>query len=252
MWAGLARDPMALLAGAALRLPPTAVFSGLTAAWLHGLDVEPCAPIDVTVPHVGGISARSGLAVSRAGISDAEVVVRAGYRVTSAARTVQDVSLRLPRDEAVVVADMALQARLISLGELAEAAAVASMRPGIRRFRQVVQLADAGAESPMETRLRLALMDGRLPRPETQAVLTDSAGNWLARVDLYYPDVRLAIEYDGEVHLDKERLVEDHRRQNRLLANDFGLLRYTGRDLRERREGVQNEVRAERQRRLGR
>ena len=30
--------------------PPGAVFSGKTAAWLHGLEIEPCDPIDVTVP----------------------------------------------------------------------------------------------------------------------------------------------------------------------------------------------------------
>jgi hypothetical protein len=26
------------------------VFSGKTAAWLHGLEIEPCDPIEMTVP----------------------------------------------------------------------------------------------------------------------------------------------------------------------------------------------------------
>jgi len=30
--------------------PPGAVFSGKTAAWLHGLEIEPCNPIEMTVP----------------------------------------------------------------------------------------------------------------------------------------------------------------------------------------------------------
>ena len=36
---------------AALELaPPGAVFSGKTAAWLHGLEIEPCDPIEMIVP----------------------------------------------------------------------------------------------------------------------------------------------------------------------------------------------------------
>ena len=36
---------------AALELAPArAVFSGKNAAWPHGLEIEPCDPIDVTVP----------------------------------------------------------------------------------------------------------------------------------------------------------------------------------------------------------
>jgi hypothetical protein len=30
--------------------PTGAVFSGKTAAWLHGLEIEPCDPIEMTVP----------------------------------------------------------------------------------------------------------------------------------------------------------------------------------------------------------
>jgi hypothetical protein len=36
---------------AALELAPAgAVFSGKTAAWLHGLELEPCDPIEMIVP----------------------------------------------------------------------------------------------------------------------------------------------------------------------------------------------------------
>ncbi len=36
---------------AALELAPAgAVFSGKTAAWLHGLEIEPCDPTEMTVP----------------------------------------------------------------------------------------------------------------------------------------------------------------------------------------------------------
>ena len=50
-------------------------------------------------------------------------------------------------------------------------------------------------------------------------------GRFLARTDLYYPDHRLTLEYDGGTH--RESLVEDNRRQNRLLRAGFRLLRFT-------------------------
>ena len=56
---------MDLIRAAELRLPPEAAFSGLTAAWLHGLDVEPCSPIQATVPKEVGVSGRSGIAIRR-------------------------------------------------------------------------------------------------------------------------------------------------------------------------------------------
>ena len=49
---------------------------------------------------------------------------------------------------------------------------------------------------------------------------TLSTEDILARTDLYYPDQRLALEYDGGSH--RESLVEDNRRQNRLLRRASG------------------------------
>lgn len=82
----------------------------------------------------------------------------------------------------------------------------------------------------METRLRMVLVLGRLPPPCVQVNLDDASGVFIGRVDLYYPDRRLAIEYDGENH--RERLVSDLRRQNALLNAGYRLLRFTATDLR--------------------
>src|SRR5207245_1640489 len=42
IWAGLPETPIETLAGALRRLPAGTAFSGLTAAWLHGIGVSPC------------------------------------------------------------------------------------------------------------------------------------------------------------------------------------------------------------------
>ncbi|TMG63790.1 MAG: DUF559 domain-containing protein [Chloroflexi bacterium] len=81
----------------------------------------------------------------------------------------------------------------------------------------------------MESRLRMLLVLGGLSRPKAQISLHDRQGRFLGRPDLYYPDCRLAIEYDGGVH--RDRLAEDNRRQNRLISDGIRLLRFTAGDI---------------------
>ena len=75
-WAGLKETSQLILTGVARRIPPGAAFSGLTAAWLHGLDVAPCDPIEVTIPEPGGSSRLAGASVRRAPLAAGEIVLR--------------------------------------------------------------------------------------------------------------------------------------------------------------------------------
>jgi hypothetical protein len=95
----------------------------------------------------------------------------------------------------------------------------------------------------METRLRMILVLGGLPRPCIQAELRDAGGEFLARPDLLYPEARLAIEYDVANH--RNRLVADNRRQNRLQRAGYSTLPYTAPDVSERPHAVLAEVAAE-------
>ncbi|GAC1692289.1 MAG: hypothetical protein PVS2B1_15430 [Candidatus Dormibacteraceae bacterium] len=90
-------------------------------------------------------------------------------------------------------------------------------------------LTEPRAESPMETRLRMILVLAKLPRPEVQGSIHDDEGRPLARPDLLYRVQRLAIEYDGDNH--RDRLADDNRRQNDLVAAGFRLLRFTASDV---------------------
>ena len=97
----------------------------------------------------------------------------------------------------------------------------------------------------METRLRLLLIGGGLPRPVAQHVVLDGSGQFVARVDLAYPDRRLAIEYDGrEAHLEPGAFMVERRRQNRLLALDWMLVRFTAADVYRQSWQVIRDVRA--------
>ena len=222
-------SPLLRIASVARRLPAGGAFSGLTAAWLHGLDVDPCNPIEVTIPEGCGVSARVGMTVLRERLAAGEVVERHGWPVTAPVRTVTDLGRRLSLVEAVVVADLALHAGLVNLQSLGE---FVSVHPGIRgiaQLRKVVDLAEPAAESPMETRLRLVLVLGGLPRPEAQVPLHDAKGRFLGRPDLLYRKERLILEYDGGIH--RDQLVDDNRRQNKLLAEGYSMRRFTGSDV---------------------
>jgi very-short-patch-repair endonuclease len=157
------------------------------------------------------------------------VIVRKGFRTTSALRTICDLGSHRDARESVVAVDMALHAGLVQLSQLTSHVLIHAGDKGIKRLRRAVRLANARSESPMETRLRMQLVMARLPCPSVQADICDASGHFVGRADLYYPDRRLVIEYDGENH--KERLVADLRRQNALVNAGYHLLRFTAADL---------------------
>jgi hypothetical protein len=239
-------NPVVSLEGALKRLPHGTAFSGLTAAWLHGLDVEPCKPIEATVPALSTVATRAAIKIRRTVLEAADIVIKKSLPCTSMVRTLVDVSQRLSLVEAVVVADMALHALRVDQAQLEERVAALAGRKGVKKFRRVVDLADR-SESPMETRLRLLLVLAGLPRPEVQVDLHDEAGEHLARADLLYRAERLVIEYDGATHRDS--IVEDDRRQNRLVRAGYRVLRFAAPDMASPR-AIVSQVRQERKRRL--
>ena len=209
------------------RLPPGAAFSGRTAAWLHGLDVTPDDPIDVTVPPRFGH--RVGAVVHRAELAPGEIVSRRGLPTTSALRTVVDLVSRESLTEGVVAADLFAHTGSVKLEALRRYTAAHPGAKGTARLNRVIDLADPRAESPMESRLRILLVGAGLPTPDVNSSIEDEKGQFVARPDLLYRAQRLAIEFDGGNH--RDRLVDDNRRQNRLIQAGYRLLRFTAVDV---------------------
>jgi very-short-patch-repair endonuclease len=224
-----------------MRLPAGAAFSGLTAAWLHGLDVAPCSPIEVTIPEGAGSGRLAGASVRRAALDRREIMPRRGMPTTTALRTVADLGGRYPLTEGVVAADLFLHAELVTILALHTYVSEHPGAKGVARLRRVVELAEPKAESAMETRLRMLLVLAGLPRPEVQASIHDDQGNFLGRPDLLYPDRRLAIEFDGGNH--RDRLVDDNRRQNRIIGAGYRMLRFTAADVYRTPDSVVTQVR---------
>ncbi len=229
------------LVAARLRLPKYAVFSGATAAWLHGLDGALSDPIEATVPTGARIRTRSGMTIRRATVGDEETVMKRRLRATSALRTLRDMCCRLSLAESVVLIDMALRARLVGTASIEQYVESHPRAMGIATMRRALGYAEPRAESPMESRLRLLLVFAGLPRPEAQVPIHDRFGRFVGRPDLFYSDARLGIEYDGGIH--RESLTADDRRQNRLLDAGVRLLRFTASDIYQRPHEVVTQVR---------
>lgn len=102
---------------------------------------------------------------------------------------------------------------------------------GCRRLDDVVLLADPRAESPPESRLRLDLRRSGLPSPEVQYEIRTADGVLLARVDLAYPEARLAVEYDGATHFSRRQRERDLRRDATLAVYGWQTLRFSRDDL---------------------
>jgi very-short-patch-repair endonuclease len=124
-----------------------------------------------------------------------------GIAVTSPARTAFDIGRRAnPRLATVQLLDALASATDV---KDVDVEAVIARHPGVRgivRLRRVLQLVDGGAESPQETRTRLALLDAGLPKPQTQIIVRDEYGEFVARIDMGYEDLRVGVEYDGAHH----------------------------------------------------
>ncbi len=228
-WVGLQASPNVMLSAVARRLPDGAAFSGRTAAWLHGLDVTPCDPVEVTIPEPMGSGRRAGANVCRSVLAREEIVVRRRLPTTSALRTVVDLGGRDPLTEGVVAADLFLHAGLVTVAELHTYVAEHPGAKGVARLRRVVGLVEPKSESAMETRLRMLLVLAGFRPPEVQVSIHDDQGRFLGRPDLLYRLQGLAIEYDGGNH--RDRMVEDNRRQNGLIGAGLRLLRFTAADV---------------------
>ncbi|NYI70275.1 hypothetical protein GGQ54_000835 [Naumannella cuiyingiana] len=157
------------------------LFDGLTALQLRGLDLGRPLPVRLAVPPARVIRRRGIVArrVVRLPEADGDVAV------------VADAFARVGADhsatDTVIIGDRLLHLGLATPEELAG-----------------VPLVRAGAESPRETLLRLALVLAGLPEPQCNVWIRDGATR-VARVDLYYPRWRVAIEYEGDHHRTERR-----------------------------------------------
>jgi very-short-patch-repair endonuclease len=214
---------------AASLLVPDAVVSGSSAAVLWGVDLASAHDdVELTLPPGHHARRHPGLRVRRAHIDPGDVARRGGVLVTGPVLTALRVASQLSADEAVVAVDRLAVARIVDI----EAVRVRAAVPGAAsaRVRRACALADGLAESPQETRLRLLMRRAGLPAPAAQYQVLDG-GRFVARVDFAWPELKVAVEYDGRWHGDPAQFPKDRRRLNRLREAGWTVVFVTAADL---------------------
>ncbi len=229
----LADDVRARVDAVLLGAPASAVVSHVTAARLWELEVPLSAEerrVHLTVPPGTRIRHRADRRVHCAALPDVQVTRRLGMPVTSPGRTWLDLAGSLPAGALLAVTDQML-ARRYPRATLDRMVAGARGVRGIRTARRVLAVADRRSGSPMESVLRWLVLEAGLPAPELQYVVRDAAGGFVGRVDLAWPDRRVVVEFDGDVHRQRRVFVDDVRRQNGLVLAGWTVLRFTSADV---------------------
>lgn len=114
-------------------------------------------------------------------------------------------------------------------------AALVAAHPGFRgvaRARKALAMVRIGADSPAETRLRLALIAAGLPDPELQIRL-DPDNPYSPSADLGYRWARIAVQYDGDHHRSKDQLASDNRRDLAFTLAGWTYLKFDWTDYRD-------------------
>lgn len=167
----------------------------------------------------------------------------AGIPTVNLALAAVSCAARLHADWPVVVLDSALwrdeQMRLMLESEL----------DGWPQFRgrsralRALELARSGAQTPLETLSRLGLIRQGLPEPRLQEPFSDAEG-LIGVVDMFWPTLGVIGEADGLIKYEsRDALIAEKRREDRLRALGFAVVRWGWGDVMERPEAVAQRIR---------
>jgi very-short-patch-repair endonuclease/predicted transcriptional regulator of viral defense system len=208
-----------------------AVISYASAAVVHGLPLlKPPGPPTLTVRHDLRAYSFEDIRVHVAAIDGADVTDWFGAPVTTTARSIVDLARARGLAAGVVAADAALHEHLVTIRQLDDALARQRRWPGVRTARRAIGLADARAESPLESLTRLCFVRSNVRQPELQAWVDTPGGRY--RVDFLWPDVKVIVEVDGLLkYRDWRALADEKRRQEHLERAGYRVIRLLWEDV---------------------
>lgn len=221
------------LQAALLVLPFDAVVSHLTALRLYGfvcraekpLHFSTNAGVATRIPRVS-MHRRQGRLSPR---------ILDGLPVLGPDRTIVDCATILSFVELIQAAEHLIHKKFTTLESLA---AYAEQRhlDGVCRTRRILAYVREGAESPMETLVRLMIVFARLPEPRCNRKIFDDFGHFIGRGDLTYSRYKVLVEYDGWQHERNGRQRQkDRSRREAFEAAGWRVIIITSEDLKNTR-----------------
>lgn len=174
------------------------VVSGVAASGLLGAKwIDDDEVIELNWPNH---RAPAGVHTRNDTLLDDEVSMVRALPVTTPDRTAFDLARRGTVGDAVSRLDALARATHFKVQDVQQLAQRHPHVRGLRRVDKVLDLVDAGAESPRESRLRMMLIDDGYRRPATQIPVLGLDGYPRYFLDMGWEDVHVAVEYDGEHH----------------------------------------------------
>lgn len=243
--AGAARTPLMELAAVTLSVPTVA--SHRSAAWLHRLVDEAPAVPEVTGAVGVGHHVGSDVRMHRTSdLTTRDTQTIDGIRCTNAVRTCIDMGARLDADALERLIERARHRQLIHLSPLITRFLQLARpgRDGTATVRKVLRRMDPAlepAESDLETLLMQVLRTHGVEPPVRQHPVRILGRDF--RIDVAYPDRRIAIESDGFTdHGLRSSFEDDRERQNLLALEGWTVLRFTWRQICGQPEWVARQV----------
>jgi hypothetical protein len=195
-------DPLARAAAALALGGPDAVLGGPTAAHVHGCrSVEPL-PVHLAVPYGHWLRSRPGLVVQNGRFLENDREVRDGLAVLSLERVLSDMLCRARPSDALALVDEALamidpNGRDTYRGVIARRLERRRDPRGTRRGARILGVATGKAASPAESWFLWRIVDCGFPVPEVNWPLCGPDGREVYRLDYAWPEMRIAVEYNG-------------------------------------------------------
>lgn len=230
-------DPDTRAAAALLTAGPTAALTGLSAAWWHGCPAAATPGVHVAVPYSSSLRTQEGLIVHQGRRLLHDVVEARGLRTVALDVAITELLCTDLARRAVAVADQAAalapeRERPAFRKRIAELLAIRADRRGTSRAGALLTLITGKPDSPPESWLKLLVVEAGYPTPTEQFEVIDVLGRIRYVLDLCWPELRIALEYDGyETH--EYRLDQDARRDLDLERRGWITIRATAADLRE-------------------
>lgn len=169
-------------------------------------------PLDVSTFGDGHLPRLKGVKAHRARARTSRVVQLDGVQVSDAATTWASLGGTLSLIDTVALGDFFCREwtpgagrpnvgmRPIATVDDLQRATDAGRRVGVRRLREALSLIRTGSWSPRESAVRCHIVFAGLPEPELNVDVFTAEGHFLGCVDLAYPELKIAIEYQSVLH----------------------------------------------------
>jgi very-short-patch-repair endonuclease len=218
-------------------LATNAVASHRSAARVWGLGRIAALRLEVTMP-LGRVVRLNGVRAHRSTLlGPGFLTTHREIPVTTPARTLIDLSAVASPRRVRDAVDDALRERLVTLEELRACfdAMAGRGRRRVAHFRPILEARQPGydpGDSQLEAKVARWLAAGGLPSPVRQHPVLTAAHRY--RIDLAYPELRIAIELDGWTdHGTRNAFDHDRQRGNDLELAGWTVLRFTSRSTRD-------------------